>query len=276
MLLKEPRDVAVERTSARQELEEDHAEGIEVGSGVDRLSEHLLGRHVLGRTQRLAYDGERLHAGLRVRRFEPRDAEVEQLDEVALSFVLDQHDVLGFEVAVDDPFFMSRAYPGRDALHDRDGAGWFHGTGRELVTKIASNDELEDEKERPVRRAPEVGRMHDVRVLDARRSDRFAFEARDDLRVTAQIGVQKLQGEDFARLHILDPVHRAHGAFADRRDDSIPRPDDGACRDWFHVPPHRLARRPAGGRGGVKRARSGWTAGAARDTGFKWNSARWT
>ena len=74
---------------------------VDVGARVDRLAQRLLGRQVLGRAEDDARLGQRLaapdcgcgHLG---------DAEVEDLDHVALAVALDQHDVVGLEIAVDD------------------------------------------------------------------------------------------------------------------------------------------------------------------------------
>ena len=78
---------------AMQQLVQDHAEGVDVGARVDRLSLHLLGRHVCRRADH-ASGGRK--AVLVVDQL--RDAEVEDL---GLAAVRDQ-DVVRLQVAVDD------------------------------------------------------------------------------------------------------------------------------------------------------------------------------
>ncbi len=84
----------------RHEFVEQDAEGEEVGPPIHRLALQLFGRHVGGRA-----DGEpRIGQALRrlVGIHQPCDAEVE---DARLSRVID-HDVLGLQVAMDDPLIV--------------------------------------------------------------------------------------------------------------------------------------------------------------------------
>ena len=91
------------RKPAREHLEEQDAQGVDVAPRVDgrRLSGDLLRAHVGERAEELT--GARLQGGeLYVGVGHARDAEVEDL---RLALLVDE-DVLGLEVAVDDPFLV--------------------------------------------------------------------------------------------------------------------------------------------------------------------------
>jgi hypothetical protein len=106
------------------------------------------------------------------------DAEVEQLDEVLLAPALDQDDVVGLEIAVDDVGLVRRGQRVGDLQRDRQGA---LGSERRLAAdQLGERDpgqELHDEVDEalaaagPVR--PVVDDVDDVRVPD--RVDRFRF-----------------------------------------------------------------------------------------------------
>ena len=92
--------VAVEGHPAGEQLEEDDADGVEVGGRADRMPLRLLGREVLRR----AHDRARLG---HVRGAGAGDAEVRDLRPV---LGVDDH-VLGFEIAVDDRPGSGRSGP---------------------------------------------------------------------------------------------------------------------------------------------------------------------
>ena len=93
-----------ERQLSRQELIEDDAEGVDIGLMVHPRPANLLGRHILrcaedhaGARQRLPFVtilfGGFRHLG---------DTEIEELHVVSLPGSVDQHDVVGLEIPVND------------------------------------------------------------------------------------------------------------------------------------------------------------------------------
>ena len=92
---------APEDRLSREQLRHHEAEGVEVDLRADSLASHLLGGHVARRPHDLSPKG---HGGRGAGRAPARlgDPEVEHLDEVGLPLEIDEHDVLGLDVAVDD------------------------------------------------------------------------------------------------------------------------------------------------------------------------------
>jgi hypothetical protein len=97
--------LAVERHLPAQHLEQQHAERVDVGAVIDLLALARLGRHVLRRPEDDAGGGEVLRAALG---HHLGQAEIEQLDERRITAPLEQHHVVGLEVAVDDPGGVGR------------------------------------------------------------------------------------------------------------------------------------------------------------------------
>ena len=107
--------VALEGALARQHLVQDHAQSEDVAPRIGGLGLDLLGRHVTERSHDHPRLGCRREAGgspgvLSLGQF--RQAEVEDLD----AALPGHEEVLGFQVAVDDAFFVS----GRQAVGDLD------------------------------------------------------------------------------------------------------------------------------------------------------------
>ena len=110
------RAVAPERSHAREHLEEHRPEGEDVRAVVHRLAPDLLGRHEAHRPQHHARFRGRGGVSLvsflddRRRTRQLGEAEVEDLDPA----VVRDEDVVGLEVAVDDPLVVS----GGEAVRD--------------------------------------------------------------------------------------------------------------------------------------------------------------
>ena len=103
------RRVPLEGQAARQHLEEDDAQRVDVRARVGLLALDLLGRHVLGRPDH--------HAGARDPLGLDRAGDPE-IHDPGVAVAVD-HDVLGLEVAVDD----AQAVGFRQALADLPGDG---------------------------------------------------------------------------------------------------------------------------------------------------------
>ncbi len=207
---------ALEGKAAREHLEEHAPERVEVDRGRGLGAARLLGRHVLGRAEHEAGRGDAqfaLHLG---------QAEVEDLDEVAV-LVVEQEDVVGLDVAVDDVELVG---PG-EGLGDLQGNAQAAvlgqaSLGRDGAVEGDSPKVLHHEVAPAFGRLAEVGDVDDVLVVDAVGGLRLAQEAQAVGRVEAEIGGEELDGDvpldDVVVLPVdgLDrAVDRAHAAGAD-------------------------------------------------------------
>ena len=147
----------------------EHAERVEVGLRDDVGADALLGRHVLGRPERVTRLGERLGAR------ELAHAEVEDLGR---SFVA-QEDVAGLEIAVNNALLVGRTERAADADEDGDRKARRDDVlARELVSEGAAVEALHDDVHRAVGHLIEVVHARDVRMVDVHLDVGLAAEAR--------------------------------------------------------------------------------------------------
>ena len=101
--------------SSGQHVVRDFRETVDVRAPVDELAGQGLGRDVLQRAHKEAGSRQPL---LRWQLGVPRDAEIQQLDAVRARVV---HDVLGFQIAMDDTGRVCGAERIGQLAHERDG-----------------------------------------------------------------------------------------------------------------------------------------------------------
>ena len=220
-----------ERRLAGAELVDDEAERVEIAAPVDRLALALLGRHVRGRAE----DRARARAEVRIRLVErARDAEVEHLDVVALAVAIEQHDVLGLEIAMHDAVGLRAAQRAGDLQGDGDGARRRHAArARQLVAQRPPLEELRRDEGLPVEIA-DVVEPHRVRVLDGRREVHLLHEAVDDLPLTRELSVNELE-RDLPVHGMLDGgVDDAHAAPAEHARDRVAAARDRPADERIH------------------------------------------
>lgn len=228
VLFQKQREVACEWAATGQKLEEDDAEGIQIGSCIDRAAEDLLGGHVLGRSEHGTALGEVRTAIGDLLGIDSGHAEVEEFDEIWIAVPLHQHDVFGLQITVDDSFFVRCAQAGDHATHDAERPRRSHRSGLQLGAQTSTVHEFHDQEERAVGQLSKVRRGNDIGMLDSPRRDGFPFEASHQERAIGVAGVQDLQREDFAELQMLGTIHCPHSAFGNEREDPIPASDFGA------------------------------------------------
>ena len=120
------------------------------------------------------------------------DAEVEDLDDVALAVALDEHDVVGLEVAVDDAGGVRVLEAAQDLADDLERARRRHRPGRDRRGQRLAREELHDQEQRALRRAAEVGDGDDVRVGEAAGRLGLALEAARELSLPPSSGSSTL------------------------------------------------------------------------------------
>ncbi len=230
--------VVIERPRPGEHLVEHHPERVEVRPRVDRLPERLLRRHVLRRAVDHPELGENLGRAARRRRGRLfvreradrhlRDPEVEHLHEVGVAVLRDEHYVLWFEVAVNDPEPVRARDGARDLVGDVESAPQLERPFSDDLAERVPFDEFEDEKEGAVLEHAEVGRRRDVRVIDVRGRERLALEPRHDLRQAAHLGVKDLHREALAHVGVLRLVDGTHSPFPEEAVDAVTPRKHGA------------------------------------------------
>ena len=193
--------LAGERDDAGEELVEDDAGRVEIGALVDRGSPRLLGREILSRPDDRARLGHLAGPG-------PGDAEVGHLD---APLAVDE-DVVGLDVAVDDPVLVGVPEGGEDlaGVRDRDGNGARAARHDQLLERAAL-DVLHHDEVRPVDDAAVVDR-DDVRMRQPGRMGGLAPEPLHELLVARVPLVQDLHGHAPAELLILGEPDVGHAA----------------------------------------------------------------
>ena len=203
-------------------LEQHRAEREDVGALVHDLAAHLLGRHVDDGPRNGARRGvvdlggrggvaaERARLGL------PREPEVEHLD----APVGRQEQVLGLEVAVDDPLLVRRRESMRDLRRVLRGLARRQRAGLEPLAQRFALQQLHDGVGHAVRGA-EVEDREDVRVRERGDRARLALEARERLGVGRNPLRQHLERDVARQPRVARAVDLAHSSRAERSQDLV-------------------------------------------------------
>ncbi len=169
--------VAVEGHRAGQHLVGHHAERIDVGATIHGATRGLLGRHVARVAEGHAQAGGR---GVALGLDQLGQAEIEQLDEARPTPARGQEDVARAQIA------MHVAH--RVRLHQRlaelgqhvhDGPDGLRPGARQQVGQRLAVEQLHDQEQPAIRRAPEVVHLHDVIIVDLAHRGGLAAEALD-------------------------------------------------------------------------------------------------
>ena len=204
--------VALERHPARDHLEEDRAQRVDVRPLVGVLALDLLGRHVLGRPDDHSLGG---HAGGAQGAGDP------EVHDLGVPLFI-HHDVLGLEVPVDDAQVVGLGQPFADLLGDGD-----RSAGRQRPGLLDQPLEVlprhilhRDEQLLAV--LVELVHPADVLVGDPAGQLDLVPEAVNRLLVEGDIGVENLEGDLLADFLIVGAVDDAHPAGAQLLDELEP------------------------------------------------------
>jgi len=133
--------------------------------------------------------------------------------------ILRDEDVLGLDVAVDDPFLVRRG----EAVRDLDGVvdGLLRRQGSaELFTKRFALQKLRDDERASFVRADVVDDK-DVRVIELGGDARFLLESREAVGIRGEAGVDDLEGDVAPEPRVARPPHLTHATRAEERDDLV-------------------------------------------------------
>jgi hypothetical protein len=219
--------LAGEGQLAGHQLVEQDAASVDIASPVDLASAALLRGHVRGRADDRADAGERglRHVGGRVvpagSTFtdveDLRDPEVEHLRSLAsrLERIGHEQDVLRLEVAVDDPFRVSRRERCAHLReHEHDAHLLHRPLAGERLEQVGALRQLHRDERLFALDAP-VEDLDDVRVHQMRGRLRLSLEAAHDHGVTGQVLLEDLERDGAAALLIEGRVDGGHPALAE-------------------------------------------------------------
>ena len=151
-----------------------------------------------------------------------RDAEVEQLHEVATPSPGGEEDVRRFQIAMHDARVVNDPEPfadlRRDAQRTPEGR---HPLGLGELVEAHALEQLHDVVLLRVGAVEEVGDLDDVLVRDLIHRPRFAEESLQVHRVRGALRPEHLQRNPPPQSHMLGAIHTAHAAFAEQIDDLV-------------------------------------------------------
>ena len=213
---------------------------------------NLLGRHVSHRAHhgaRLRVAGDRRRAGLFPRGGPPdvlRQAEIEDL----YVAVPGDEEILGLQVPVDDAPLMGGPETLRDLLRVVRGLPLGDWTRFQHLAQRLPLQKLHDGEGDAIL-VPEIEDREDVGMGQRRDRVRLALEARKELRISRHVPGQHFHRHVPLELGVPRPVHLAHSARAERRENLV-APQPPARRQSRRVPSRFLEDR---GRGLQRRSR---------------------
>ena len=212
------RRIAAERPLPGEHLVEHGAAGEDVGALVDRAGPGLLWRQIPERAQHHARQrvrGGGLGAVGRSERRGRGQAEVEDLQ----ATVGRQEDVVGLQVAVHDAAGMRGGEPGGELQRQADGLALADRAAPEARPQRLPVEQLGDEVRHLA--GADVEDRQQVRVRQPGDRPRFPLEPREPIGVLGGGSRQHLHRDVTAEPRVARPIHLAHSAFAERRDDLV-------------------------------------------------------
>jgi hypothetical protein len=210
------RVLGVEGYAAAGHFVQHHTEGIDVRARVGARARRLLGRHVVRGPDHGADGGELLPAV-----HDLGDAEIQNLHEPA-AVGLEQEDVVGLEVAVDDPHGVRSGERLRNLAADvqsvaeRDPTLAIDGLSEGDALQIFHHD-----VRGAVGKPSEIEHLHDVRAADRRGRLRLGHEPTHGLVVLSQILADDLESDRLIEHRMAAAINDAHRPEAEQALDQV-------------------------------------------------------
>ncbi|MCZ7678355.1 MAG: hypothetical protein M5U28_06110 [Sandaracinaceae bacterium] len=203
----QPRLGRQEGRAPGQHAVEERARRVDVGARAHGVSVELLGRGVARRPDEHAGGGQ-APVGARVHQL--RDAEVEQLDQLAAARDRHEEDVRWLEVAVHHAGLVRRLERGQRLQGDARGAPRLEPPAPQELRERLALEQLHHQEGRLAGRAAEVGHLHDVRVAEPADRARLALEALDVDGLGRELRHHHLEGDAPAEILLQRLVDAPH------------------------------------------------------------------
>jgi hypothetical protein len=213
---------ARERPSAGQHLRDRRAEREDVAACIQRLTAHLLRRHIRDRPECLAGRGDervghRFPDALLITH-QLGQAEVEDLRLILFG----DEDVRGLDIAMDDALRMRRHQRLGDLQRQAEHGFRFQPRGCEQFGERAPFERLHDDEVRAFVLVDVVDRA-DVRMVERRSRARLALESLECRRIAGHVLRKELERDGPAQTRVFSLVDHTHAAAAEFGHDAIPR-----------------------------------------------------
>lgn len=202
---------AAEGEFAGEEFVEDDAEGVDVGTVVDGTAAgDLFGSHVVGGAHGLACAGERAGGGAAgLRLFETEELGESEVGDFYPSAIIEQ-DILGFDVAMDDPFVVGELEGVADLADDFE---CLLRVGRAICDHLPEGwafDVLHEEVVEAAGGLTEVENADDVGVVQPGEGTGFAEEAFGEGGVVGEIGGEDFDGDGAIEPDLFGEIDGSH------------------------------------------------------------------
>ena len=218
------RVLAHEGPLSRHQLEENRAEREQIRPRIDRITLDLLGCQITGGAK--DDPGERRETAWQCGILrELRDAEVQDLRGAGLG----QEDVLGLEIAMDQPARVRGHQAARQGGGDAAGVGRGDRPSADRRSQGLAVEQFRDQVRATVRH-PHVEHLDDVGVVERCGDPRFLQEPLDRVPIAAFRAGQRLERDVSTEPRIGRPVDVSHSATSQQRHDPV-RSDRGAFRE---------------------------------------------
>ncbi|MEZ4392180.1 MAG: hypothetical protein R3A48_13880 [Polyangiales bacterium] len=155
-----------------------------------------------------------------------RQAEVEDLREIAAAAAVREQDVVALQVAVHHAEVVRATERRRHLLEHVDRPREGERPLGDLRRERRADEVLHHEVELALLGLADVVNVDDVRVVDAVRGAGLAEHPRAQVGLAAEVGANELERDDAVNQHVSGAVDHAHAALAQPRFEPIPPRDD--------------------------------------------------
>jgi hypothetical protein len=153
---------------------------------------------------------------------EPRNAEIQNLDEITILAAPNQHDVLGLDIPMNDVSSVGFSDRVANLKQDMENSSKRESANASTESTLQGNPVqiLHGDVHGPIGRPSRKVYAHDVGVLKPRGDRGFLFKTRSNLGIPAQFTMKDLDGHMASDPFLVGSIYLAHGSRTDSLVDS--------------------------------------------------------